>query len=265
VGGEGEGGLVQYYVKVVRLFEQVPAPTLVIKVAEEATRKVDQGDPNCAILWSTLFKYHLELGHSEEAYEAMMGNPDPARRSDCLRRLVFVLTERGQLKRLCSFTYAGMEDEIEKVIEERARTVDITKHSYYDLLYCFHTTRGNYRKSAYVMYEHGLRLGREAPGPKSLQKQANCYCMALTALSLTPPKYAWVVRPVEMEEAALLTRKLSKRKRVHPSQQGSAKQCVEVLTIADIEKEYILVRAKLRLMQRDPAMATQLSSKEHTL
>ena len=30
-----------------RLFEQVPAPTLVIKVAEEATRKVDQGDPNC--------------------------------------------------------------------------------------------------------------------------------------------------------------------------------------------------------------------------
>ena len=25
--------------------------------------------------------------------------------------------------------------------------------------------------AAYVMYEHGLRLGREAPGPKSLQKQ----------------------------------------------------------------------------------------------
>ena len=47
VGGEGEGGLVQYYVKVVRLFEQVPAPTLVIKVAEEATHKVNQGDPNC--------------------------------------------------------------------------------------------------------------------------------------------------------------------------------------------------------------------------
>jgi len=35
--------------------------------------------PPQAILWSTLFKYHLELGHSEEAYKAMMGNPDPAR------------------------------------------------------------------------------------------------------------------------------------------------------------------------------------------
>ena len=46
-GEGGDGGLVQYYIKVVRLFEQVPAPSLVIKVADEATRKVDQGDPNC--------------------------------------------------------------------------------------------------------------------------------------------------------------------------------------------------------------------------
>lgn len=31
------------------------------------------------VLWSTLFKCHLELGHYEEAYEAMMANPDPIR------------------------------------------------------------------------------------------------------------------------------------------------------------------------------------------
>lgn len=31
------------------------------------------------VLWSTLFKYHLELGHYREAYEAMMANPDPIR------------------------------------------------------------------------------------------------------------------------------------------------------------------------------------------
>ena len=33
--------------------------------------------------------------------------------------------------------------------------------------------------------------------------QANCYSMALTALSLTDPKYAWVVRPVEVEEVCV--------------------------------------------------------------
>ena len=130
--------------------------------------------------------------------------------------------------------------------------------------------------AAYVMYEQGLRLGREAPGLKSLQKQvwtmlvcmlrklvcweggrgggkggrlhydmncnyltlpevyiswclfvvcsfvvyllfvhllfvcclsiclqANCYSMALTALNLTDPKYAWVIRPVEVEEVCV--------------------------------------------------------------
>lgn len=31
------------------------------------------------VLWSTLFKYHLELGHYKEAFEAMMANPDPIR------------------------------------------------------------------------------------------------------------------------------------------------------------------------------------------
>ena len=35
--------------------------------------------PFQAILWSTLFKYHLELGHCSEAYGAMMGNPDTTR------------------------------------------------------------------------------------------------------------------------------------------------------------------------------------------
>ena len=35
------------------------------------------------MLWSTLFKYNLELGHYEEAYEAMMANPDPVRSDVC--------------------------------------------------------------------------------------------------------------------------------------------------------------------------------------
>ena len=41
---------------------------------------------------------------------------------------------------------------------------------------------------------------------------------------------------------------------------GSGKRKVEVLTIADLQKEYLLVKAKLRLLKKDPALATQLSS-----
>ena len=46
---------------------------------------------------------------------------------------------------------------------------------------------------------------------------------------------------------------------------GSTKRRIEVLTISDIEKEYLLVRAKLRLLLRDQTMTTQLSSKKHAM
>ena len=87
------------------------------------------------------------------------------RKKECLRHFVVILTEQKQLKLLCHLTYPGLEEDvcmkclnvhlplkltsnwqIENVIEDRARSVDLIKHKYYDLLYCFHTTRQNYRK-----------------------------------------------------------------------------------------------------------------------
>ena len=41
---------------------------------------------------------------------------------------------------------------------------------------------------------------------------------------------------------------------------AGTKTKVEVLTISDIEKEYLLVRAKLSLIQREPTLTTQLAS-----
>ena len=40
---------------------------------------------------------------------------------------------------------------------------------------------------------------------------------------------------------------------------GLGKQPLEVLTISDIEKDYVLVHTKLTLIQRDPTLITQLS------
>jgi hypothetical protein len=38
------------------------------------------------------------------------------------------------------------------------------------------------------------------------------------------------------------------------------KQPVEVLTAQDIQKDYMLVRAKLELIEKEPALVNQLSS-----
>lgn len=36
--------------------------------------------------------------------------------------------------------------QFEDIVESHARTVDITTHNYYDMLYAFHVFRGNFRK-----------------------------------------------------------------------------------------------------------------------
>ena len=63
-------------------------------------------------LWSKVFKYQLELGHNTEAYNAMIGNPDPSRRKDCLRQLLISLCERGDLQSLVDFPYTDLEEEV---------------------------------------------------------------------------------------------------------------------------------------------------------
>ncbi len=45
------------------------------------------------------------------------------------------------------------------------------------------------------MYEFGMRLAREVPGRKGLQRQAKCCLAAMNALRLVNPNYAWIVKP----------------------------------------------------------------------
>ena len=54
-----------------------------------------------------------------------------------------------------------MFDDLEHIIEERARSVDLNGNRYYDFLYSFHVSKDNYRKAAHVMFECGMRLATE--------------------------------------------------------------------------------------------------------
>lgn len=254
----------KYYLKVIELFEQASCHCAVLKVAEVAVANYDRDDPRLAVLWSIMFKYHLQLGYYEKAHRDMMSNPDLTRRKECLQHFIVVLTELNQLKLICNLHYPGMEDEVVRVIEDRARTTgDLMKQKYYDLLYCYHTTHSDFRRAASVMYEYGLRLGREAPGSQSLRRQSDCYVMCLTALRLEMPQYAWVVVPIELEEMMEKnTKKAQNRKRPRLAKGSqSQKVQVEVRTISDIEKDYSLVNTKLSLVQTaDPSVASQIYS-----
>ena len=83
-------------------------------------------------LWSKVFKYQLELGHNTEAYNAMIENPDPSRRKDCLRQLLIMLCDRGDLQSLVDFPYTDLEGEVSTI--ENDELIDWTDFTGLDQL-----------------------------------------------------------------------------------------------------------------------------------
>ncbi len=116
---------VMYFLKVINLFEQFGYHDHVIELAKTAIAICDEGDSNRTTLCYTLFSHHLKLGHYEKAYDAMVANPDKSRRKDSLRQFVVTLFERNQFKQLAYFPYIDMFEDLEQIIESRARSVDL--------------------------------------------------------------------------------------------------------------------------------------------
>ncbi|RXM33300.1 Nuclear pore complex protein Nup160 [Acipenser ruthenus] len=243
----------QYYNKVLRLLEDVGLPELVIQLSTMAISEATDVRSQAA-LQTRIFKHHLDLGHNKQAYEALTQNPDSCRQLDCLRQLVVVLCERSQLHDLVEFPYVNLHDEVVTIIESRARAVDLMTHNYYELLYAFHINRHNYRKAGTVMFEYGMRLGREVRTLNGLQKQVNCYLCALNCLRLIRPEYAWIVQPAS---GGVYERPGASPKRNYDGECAAnpASRQIEILELKDLQKEYILARNRMTLAQHDPNSA----------
>eukprot|EP00063_Salmo_salar_P006264 XP_013981099.1 PREDICTED: nuclear pore complex protein Nup160-like isoform X2 [Salmo salar] len=244
----------QYYNKVLRLLEDVGLPELVIHLATLAITEAVNDPRSQAALWTRIFKHHLDLGHNSQAYEALTQNPDSSSQLDCLRQLVVVLCERSQLQDLVQFSYVNLHDEVVSIIESRARAVDLMSHNYYELLYAFHINRHNYRKAGTVMFEYGMRLGREVRTQLGLQKQVNCCLASLNCLRLIRSDYAWIVQPTS---GAVYVRPAASPKRNYDGEftTGPVSGQIDILELKDLQKEYALARSRLTLAQHHPPSA----------
>ncbi|XP_057705577.1 nuclear pore complex protein Nup160 isoform X2 [Corythoichthys intestinalis] len=251
-GGDAGSPKLCYYNKVLRLLEVAGLPEPVIQLATSAlTEAVDDVGAQAA-LWTRIFKHHLDLGHNSDAYVAMIQNPDSGMQLDCLRQLVVVLCERGQTKDLVRLPYVDLHDEVVSIIESRARSMDLLAHNYYELLYCFHVNRHNYRKAGAAMLELGVRLGREVGSVLCLKKQVNCFLAAINCLRLIRPEYAWMVLPVpESERPGASPKRNSDGDFVAPP----VKRQVKILELRDLEQELALATCRLTLAQHQPQAA----------
>ena len=248
---------VLYCLYLIDLFEQEQAPDMIIRIAKHALEVAPAGDQLISNLWSILFKHSLDLSLYEEAYVAMLSNPEQSRRKDCMKRFVIELCNQKKFKLLCTFSYSGVEKDIEDVLESRARSVDVTIGNYYSLLHSFYSNRGNYRRAAVAMYECIMRLGGEMATIPILQKQAKCYLAAINALYLVDEKSAFVIKPrarVQEHKKPPSEPPEVKKKRENtppslPEEDASLTPNIEVLSIKDLENEYLIVLAQLKLAQ----------------
>ncbi|XP_053545274.1 nuclear pore complex protein Nup160 [Bombina bombina] len=253
-GELGSSPRLQYYNRVLHLLEDVGLPELVIQLSTLAITEAIDDRRSEAALRTRIFKHHLDMGHNSHAYDALTQIPDQGRQLDCLRQLVVVLCERSQLQDLVEFPYVNLQNEVVGIIESRARAVDLMTHNYYELLYAFHINRHNYRKAGTVMFEYGMRLGREVRTLRGLQKQVNAYLACLNCLRLIRPEYAWLVQPAS---GAVYERPGASPKRTHDGESPiipTGRQ-IDILELQDLEKEYVLSQMRLTLAQCDPSAA----------
>ena len=251
----------KYYNKLLQLFAIYANPDAIIEVVDSALSLLSKSDDidydeHISSLYSTKFMSHLELGNTNEAYESLISNPDLSQRKICLRQFVVHHCESANLSSLLAFSYNDIEDEFINIIESRARATDLllsNQINYYQLLYSYFVKDNNYRRAASVMYEYCRRLSQEVIGIESIKKQMTSYLIVLNCLRIINPKYSWIVKPsMRSDNISLQTkRKLNSSQRDEDMDESTNSLEMDILDCNDIKREYELVKARLRLLQKD--------------
>ncbi|KAJ2029445.1 hypothetical protein IWW57_001715 [Coemansia sp. S610] len=273
-----ESGLaLSYYNHVAELFEAVRQFSLVSRFSHLALQalqeesQLETSELAASVqrewqqkLWFKIFHAELERNSYEQAYAAMMANPDQKQQQDCLRLLVSVLCEReGGVATLCRLSFPGLHEHVEQNLLFKARHCDLlAKPNYFRILYSFHVFRGNYRNAASAMYQYARRLSalmlHTGDVARILAEQGQALLACVNGLSLVDAQYAWVVvgrrqGATDGTEAAdegdgCIRRK---RRRIaigrYDSSSSSQGQDIDIVELADVRREYALCMARITL------------------
>ncbi|KAJ2840744.1 hypothetical protein FBU31_000163 [Coemansia sp. 'formosensis'] len=266
-----------YYVHVAELFETVRQFSLVSRFShlalqalqEESQLETSELDADVQRewqqkLWFKIFHAELERNSYEQAYMAMMANPDQKQQLGCLRHLVSVLCEReGGVATLCRLSFPGLHEHVEQNLLFKARHSDLlAKPNYFRILYSFHVYRGNYRNAASAMYQYARRLSalmlHTGDVAHILAEQGQALLACVNGLSLVDAQYAWVVvgrqqGGADGMEAAETDDGYIRRKRRriaigrYDSSSNSQGQDIDIVELADVRREYTLCMARITL------------------
>ncbi|XVF26426.1 hypothetical protein REPUB_Repub14bG0015700 [Reevesia pubescens] len=264
-----------YYQWAMQLFEQYNISEGAYQFALAALEQVDglnlrgegyEGDPSNEStttikgrLWANIFKFTLDLNLLNDAYCAIISNPDEESKYICLRRFIIVLYERGAIKILCNgqLPFIGLADKIERELAWKAERTDIlAKPNPYKLLYAFEMHRHNWRRAASYMYLYSARLRTDSVLKDqqhvsiTLQERLNALSAAVNALHLVHLAYAWIDPLPEGHPLQNEHYPRKKAKKTVKEQSGNDVQAQRLQFCIDIEKleyEFVLTSAEYLL------------------
>lgn len=238
----------------IQLFEQHSSLDCIIRLAQSAIDNLKLPDSQLAMFQSIVFTNHLQLEHYNEAYESLIQNVEPARRRDCLRQLVVRLFERRRLDLLMNFSYKGLQDELENIVESRARSMSITNNVYYDFLYALHVCRSNMRKAASIIYEQALRFALECDTLAGVERRYECLLACVTTLNLVDDNYKWIARPAVNDEP-----RPSSVDQME-TDELTVPQNVTILELKDLRRELLLTDAIISLTKHRKELSSIINA-----
>ncbi|GAA5977403.1 hypothetical protein JCM11641_000087 [Rhodosporidiobolus odoratus] len=259
----------RFYIHLVHLFLPTSFEAAVAHFAHLALESLEEEGIKDEVtekdLWVKVFRSYAAIGAFEQAYEAIMAAPYHETQMTCLAHFISIVCENGATSLLTSYSFAGLEADLERNLAFRARNSDpLARPNYYKVLYAYHVSKGDYRSAATTMYQQSRRLGELATcsrGQGAFAEFATLQCQSLlaaaNALALVRKEHAWIA---VVGSAADEGERGHKRRKIVfqiPEQEfdpAVASRAPEVLEVADVRKEYATALARLQLVGEFPEL-----------
>ncbi|AAG21620.1 unknown protein; 42586-33527 [Arabidopsis thaliana] len=206
-------------------------------------------------LWANVFKFTLDLNLLNDAYCAIISNPDEEIKRICLRRFIIVLFECGKTKILSDghLPFIGLTEKITQELFWKAGRSDIMmKPNPYKLLYAYEMRRHNWRMAASYMYQFSARLRSEGACKDYkhmslvLQERLNGLSAAMNALALVHPGYAWI-DPVPEETTRYPVKKARRAEEEQLRSNDQPKGEKSCIDIEKLQNEFVFTTAEYML------------------
>ncbi|CAK9785053.1 hypothetical protein CC85DRAFT_277004 [Cutaneotrichosporon oleaginosum] len=239
-----------YFLHVLDIVKQRELWVPVARFGERALQTIDQNGSDAKTVWTSVFLAYLQLGQFEDAYATLTDAPR-ANKRDLLGQLISAMCEANEIGRLNSLGFIGFQKEVEELLNYKARNSDpLRAPNYYEVLYSWHISRGDYRSAGETMYAQANRYAEVSSKLNRTQVaalRARSFLAAINALSLVDKRNAWIT--IHSPRAA-------KRRRVTsyiPEEAFSATaSTTDIVTLADMRSEYRAILSQLQLAPEVP-------------